>query len=57
LVNGVKDGDEIQSINYFGLIPILVNEMKNIKKDMNNFNEDLEIFKEEINVFENYNIK
>jgi len=31
LVSGVKDGPEIQSINYIGLIPILINEIKDLK--------------------------
>lgn len=34
LVNGEKDGDEIQSINYTGLIPILINEIQNLKKEI-----------------------
>ena len=36
LVNGVKDGPELQSINYIGLIPVLINEMKNMKKEIEN---------------------
>ena len=31
LVIGEKDGPEIQSVNYVGLIPILINEIKNLK--------------------------
>jgi hypothetical protein len=31
LVSGVKDGPELQGINYSGLIPILINEVKNLK--------------------------
>jgi hypothetical protein len=31
LVNGVKDGENNQSINYIGLIPLLVNEIKELK--------------------------
>lgn len=34
LVNGKKDGAEMQSVNYIGLIPILINEVKNLKKQM-----------------------
>jgi len=41
LVNGLKDGPETQSINYIGLIPILINEMKNMKKEMKNLKEEL----------------
>jgi hypothetical protein len=33
-VSGEKDGDEIQSVNYNGLIPILINEIKNMKDEM-----------------------
>jgi FtsZ-binding cell division protein ZapB len=36
LVNGVKDGAEIQTVNYIGLIPILINEIKNLKNEVNN---------------------
>lgn len=31
LVNGEKDGETMQSVNYTGIIPILVNEIKNLK--------------------------
>jgi len=31
LVNGVKDGETNQSVNYIGLIPLLVNEIKELK--------------------------
>jgi hypothetical protein len=41
LVNGEKDGPDTQSINYIGLIPILINEMKNMKKEMKNLKERL----------------
>jgi cytoskeletal protein CcmA (bactofilin family) len=32
LVNGEKDGEEYQNINYIGLIPILIREIKELKK-------------------------
>jgi hypothetical protein len=32
LVNGQKDSNELQSINYTGLIPILIKEIKDLKK-------------------------
>ena len=32
LVTGVKDGEENQSVNYTGLIPILINEIKDLKE-------------------------
>lgn len=34
LVHGEKDGAGLQSVNYMGLIPILINEVKNLKKRM-----------------------
>jgi hypothetical protein len=33
LVSGVKDGPEIQSINYTGLIGVLTKEIQELKKD------------------------
>ena len=36
LVNGRKDGDEYQSINYIGLIGILINEIQVLKQKVNN---------------------
>jgi hypothetical protein len=38
LVTGEKDGPEIQKVNYIGLIPILINEIKILEKRV----EDLE---------------
>ena len=32
LVNGVKDGEHLQSVNYMGLIPILIKEIQMLKK-------------------------
>jgi hypothetical protein len=32
LVNGEKDGEQFQSINYIGLIPILIKEIQNLKE-------------------------
>jgi len=31
LVNGEKDGEQFQSVNYTGLIPILIKEIQNLK--------------------------
>ena len=36
IVEGDKDGEEYQSINYSGLIPILVNEIKKLKEEIKN---------------------
>jgi hypothetical protein len=40
LVTGNKDGPEIQSINYTGLIPILINKIKSIKNRIEILEED-----------------
>jgi len=42
LVNGVKDGPVLQSINYIGLIPVLINEMKILKQTVKDLQEKLE---------------
>jgi len=34
LVTGEKDGDQIQSVNYTGLIPILIKEIQDLKKEV-----------------------
>jgi len=34
LVEGEKDGDKLQSINYNGLLPILINEVQQLKKQI-----------------------
>ena len=33
LVTGERDGTNIQTINYIGLIPILIREIQQLKKD------------------------
>jgi hypothetical protein len=69
LVTGEKDGRDIQSVNYIGLIPVLINEIKNLKKNnkknlllenevkiLKNHIEDLENEIEEIkNILQNKN--
>ena len=45
LVTGVKDGEDLQTVNYIGIIPILVNEMKNLKKEMKVLKTELENLK------------
>jgi hypothetical protein len=45
LVNGEKNGHDIQTVNYIGLIPILINEIKELKKEVKTLkinNENLE---------------
>jgi hypothetical protein len=36
MVQGEKDGEEYQSINYLGLIPIMVHEIKQLKEEVRN---------------------
>jgi hypothetical protein len=42
LVSGVKDGPEMQSVNYTGLIPVLINEIKRLKDEMKDLKQHLE---------------
>jgi hypothetical protein len=46
LVFGVKDGPEIQSVNYIGLIPILINEIKNLKNNNVILDNEIKIIKD-----------
>ena len=50
LVSGVKDGTEIQTVNYIGLIPVLINEVKTLKNK-------LLILEEKNEQLENKNLK
>jgi len=34
LVNGEKDGEELQNVNYSGLIPVLIKEIQELKKEI-----------------------
>jgi hypothetical protein len=45
LVKGEKDGEELQSINYIGIIGILTKEIQNMKKEMQNMKNELELLK------------
>jgi hypothetical protein len=42
LVYGEKDGPELQSVNYNGLIPVLINEIKILKDEMKDLKQHLE---------------
>ena len=42
LVSGEKDGETYQSINYTGLIGILINEIQELKKEVNLLKEKME---------------
>ncbi len=41
LVTGIKDGLENQSVNYIGLIPVLIKEIQDLKKEMLELKQDL----------------
>ena len=43
LVNGTKNGDVLQSVNYIGLIPILIREMKQLKERVKKLEEHAKI--------------
>jgi len=42
LVNGIKDGEELQSVNYMGLIPILIKEIKDLKQEMQELKKEMQ---------------
>jgi hypothetical protein len=50
LVTGIKDGDDNQSVNYIGLIPLLVNEIKELKLINDEFKKEINIIEEKINI-------
>jgi cytoskeletal protein CcmA (bactofilin family) len=41
LVNGEKDGEQLQSVNYIGLIPVLIKEIQELKKEIKSIKEEL----------------
>jgi len=45
LVSGQKDGEIMQSVNYIGIIPLLINEVKLLKKEMKVLKTNLENLK------------
>jgi len=45
LVNGEKDGDTMQSVNYTGLIPVLIKEIQELKNDIKKIKEEFSFFK------------
>jgi predicted acyltransferase (DUF342 family) len=53
LVQGEKDGENLQTVNYNGLIPILINDFQNQQKQITALIEEIEILKEKINKLEN----
>ncbi len=48
LVDGEKDGDQNQTLNYIGLIGLLVNEVKTLKKENKTLTEDVATIKREL---------
>ena len=49
LVSGEKDGTETQTINYIGLIPVLINEIKTLKNIIKIFKKTAELKKIDMN--------
>jgi len=45
LVTGIKDGEGYQSVNYTGLIPILIHEIKTMKKELKQLRTELDEIK------------
>jgi hypothetical protein len=50
LVYGIKDGVEHQSINYIGLICILINDFKNMKSELTSIKRELSEIKKNTNL-------
>ena len=50
LVNGEKDGNQLQSVNYTGLIPILIKEIQDLKKSMKSIKEEVNELKNKIDL-------
>ena len=48
LVNGEKDGDEYQSINYIGLLGVMVKEIQDLKKENKEIKEELLLIKDKL---------
>jgi cell division protein FtsB len=48
-VNGEKDGEEMQSINYIGFIPLLTKEIQQLRKEIQKLKKEVTELKEKIN--------
>jgi hypothetical protein len=46
LVNGIKDGDAYQSVNYIGLIPVLIKEIQTLKQTVTDLNKRIKTLEE-----------
>ena len=49
LVSGVKDGENLQTVNYTGLIPILIKEIQDLKNNEKILKKDIDDLKNIIN--------
>ena len=49
IVSGEKDGAKIQSVDYIQLIPILIKEIQELKKNNNKFQEKQELLEKQLN--------
>jgi hypothetical protein len=45
LVDGTKDGENLQTINYLGIIPICINEIKKLRKEVEMIKIDIDYLK------------
>ena len=46
LVNGTKDDDSYQNVNYIGLIPVLIKEIQTLKQTVTNLNQRIKTLEE-----------
>jgi len=46
LVNGEKDGEKYQSLNYIGIIPILVKEIQDLKSEIQDLKSEVQNLKQ-----------
>jgi hypothetical protein len=53
LVNGEKDGENLQSVNYMGLVGILIKEIQRLKENVNTNNNKVNELENKINKFIN----
>ena len=52
LVSGEKDGENYQSLNYIGLIPLLTKEIQDLKKDKLKLSEEIYKIKSRLDILE-----
>ena len=44
-MNGEKDGENMQTVNYLELIPVLVKEIQDLKKEVKSLKSEISILK------------